>query len=252
VLKDGLPLLATPVTSDDFSFPFPSAGPGRYRLQVQRESAIEAVSSPIWLEEPTRYARPKGATPAYLSLVPAQRACTAPNREHGPPLAFDSCGPPVPESDTLTVGAPDANGAPARAIAFARLVVRPGDAGTAADEADVAITVRAGDVRERTSLADFSGELQARVTVRITDGWNGSEAGGGTDAATVTDLPFEVPVPCEATAGPEGGACAADTTMDALAPGAAREGSRAIWELGAIAVLDPGGRPFLRQGIFVP
>jgi hypothetical protein len=252
VLKDGLPLLATPVTSDDFSFPFPSAGPGRYRLQVQRESAIEAVSSPIWLEEPTRYARPKGATPAYLSLVPAQRACTAPNREHGPPLAFGSCGPPVPESDTLTVGTPDANGAPARAIAFARLVVRPGDADTAADEADVAITLRAGDVRETTSLADFSGELQARVMVRITDGWNGSDAGGGTDAATVTDLPFEVPVPCGATAGPEGSACAADTTMDALAPGAAREGSRAIWELGAIAVLDPGGRPFLRQGVFVP
>jgi hypothetical protein len=218
---------------------------------VQRDSAIEAVSSPIWLET-TGYARPKGATPSYLSLVPAQRACTAPEREHGPPLAFGSCGPPEPESDTLTVGTPDANGAPARSIAFGRLDVRPGDPGTDADEADVAITLRAGDVRQSTNLADFSGELRARLSVRITDGWNGADAGGGTDIATVTDLPFEVPVPCAATPGPEGGTCAAATTMDALAPGAAREGSRAIWELGVIEVLDQEGRPFLRQGVFVP
>jgi uncharacterized repeat protein (TIGR01451 family) len=50
VIKDGEPLLAVPVTGDDFSFPFPSVGPGRYRLQLERGSAIEAVSSPIYLD----------------------------------------------------------------------------------------------------------------------------------------------------------------------------------------------------------
>lgn len=53
VFKDGLPLLASPVLVDDFSFEFPSLGLGRYRLQLHRLSgvaAIEAVSSPIYHE----------------------------------------------------------------------------------------------------------------------------------------------------------------------------------------------------------
>ena len=50
VYKGRNPLLTVPVTSDDFVFPFPSAGAGRYRLQLQRGTAIEAVSSPIYLE----------------------------------------------------------------------------------------------------------------------------------------------------------------------------------------------------------
>jgi uncharacterized repeat protein (TIGR01451 family) len=50
VFKDGEPLQSTPVTGDDFSFVFQSAGAGRYRLQLQRGSAIEAVSSPIYVD----------------------------------------------------------------------------------------------------------------------------------------------------------------------------------------------------------
>ena len=57
VVKDGLPLLAVPVTSADFTYSFPSAGAGRYRLQVQRGTAIEALTTPIWL-------RPAAAAPA--------------------------------------------------------------------------------------------------------------------------------------------------------------------------------------------
>ena len=34
------------------------------------------------------YPRPKGATPTRVPLVPAFNACAAPNRTHGPPLAF--------------------------------------------------------------------------------------------------------------------------------------------------------------------
>jgi len=60
VFKDGEPILSAPVVGDDFTFPFPSVGPGRYRLQVQRDSAIEAVSSPIYVEP---------AAPADLSVT---------------------------------------------------------------------------------------------------------------------------------------------------------------------------------------
>jgi hypothetical protein len=34
--------------------------------------------------------RRKGASPIYMPLVPAYAACAAPNRTHGPPLAFAS------------------------------------------------------------------------------------------------------------------------------------------------------------------
>jgi hemolysin type calcium-binding protein len=53
VLRNGQPFLAIPVPSDDFSITFPSAGPARYRLQVQRLGgigSIETVSSPIYHE----------------------------------------------------------------------------------------------------------------------------------------------------------------------------------------------------------
>ena len=63
------------------------------------------------------YPRPKGATPSRVSLVPAFRQCTSPNRTHGAPLASQSCAPPVQSSSFLTIGSPDANGAPANSIA---------------------------------------------------------------------------------------------------------------------------------------
>ncbi|HEX2232328.1 MAG TPA: CehA/McbA family metallohydrolase [Thermoleophilaceae bacterium] len=50
VFKDREPIHAVPVTSGDFRFRFGSQGPGRYRIQVQRGSAVEALASPIWLE----------------------------------------------------------------------------------------------------------------------------------------------------------------------------------------------------------
>jgi hypothetical protein len=53
VVKDGVPTLQVPISSDDFSFSFPSAGAGRYRLQVMRTvegaASIEDVTSPIYL-----------------------------------------------------------------------------------------------------------------------------------------------------------------------------------------------------------
>src|SRR6185312_10670410 len=64
------------------------------------------------------YPRPKGASPLRVALVPAYEPCTAPNRTHGPPLAFGSCAPPQQSSSDLTLGTPDANGQPAVSVGY--------------------------------------------------------------------------------------------------------------------------------------
>ncbi len=53
VVRDGKPFRTVPVTRDDFTYRFRSAGPGRYRLQLQRGTTIEALSSPIYVERGT-------------------------------------------------------------------------------------------------------------------------------------------------------------------------------------------------------
>jgi hypothetical protein len=52
VLRDGVPILVLPVTSADFSFSFEGVLRGDYRLQLQRGSAIEALTNPITLRTP--------------------------------------------------------------------------------------------------------------------------------------------------------------------------------------------------------
>ena len=96
------------------------------------------------------YARPKGATPFQVPLVPAYRACAAPNRTHGAPLAFGSCNPPVLRSDYLTFGTPDANGQPVNSIGTVRLRVQLGNEVTPVDEADVLIDASLTDVRNQS------------------------------------------------------------------------------------------------------
>ena len=209
------------------------------------------MSSPIWVES-AAYPRPAGASPLRVSLVPAYEICDTPDREHGPPLAFGSCNPPVAESQALTVGTPDANGKPSAAVASARLAVRPGDPRTSADEADVTVSVSAADVRERATLEDHAGELTAHVSLRITDRGSATLPGGGSEPATVEDMPLEIPVGCAATPATTGATCSASTTVDALIPGAVAEGRRAVWALGQVELLGPDERPFMRQGVFVP
>ena len=53
-LRDGTPVLAIPVQGSDFSFSTTFKEPGDYRLQLQRGSAIEALTNPINLEPPPR------------------------------------------------------------------------------------------------------------------------------------------------------------------------------------------------------
>ena len=206
------------------------------------------------------YARPQGATPSRLSLVPAYLPCDTPDRVHGPPLEYASCAGPEPESHHLTTGTPDANGRGANLVGKVRLAVRPGDPATPADEADVIFVVELSDVRESPTLADYTGELEAEVGLRITDALNGPET---TQAGTLTDQALRAAVPCAVTVSVQvGSSCELSTTLDALVPGVAVERGRAIWEMGEVTVNDGGSdgeadtsadnTVFARPGIFIP
>jgi hypothetical protein len=206
------------------------------------------------------YARPKGATPLRVSLVPALEACVAPNRTHGPPLAFGSCNPTQPASDYATIGTPDLNARPLKAAGFIRYEAVVGSAGNPADDADVAIDVSMVDVRDVGTLDDYAGELEARVGLRLTDRSNGAAA---TETGTMEDDDLPVTVPCGATVDTTIGAtCAISTTADAVVPGLVKEGARAVWGLGQVKLFDggpdadgdtaAGNTLFAVQGVFVP
>ena len=208
-----------------------------------------------WQPLPVPYPRPKGATPLRVSLVPAHGLCSSPNREHGPPLAFGSCNPPVAESAQLTTGTPDLNGQATGMSGFVRYETLVGNPATPADEADLSLRVEITDVREQGSLADYAGEVQAQASTRLTN-----RDGGVT--ATVSDVLFPLTTQCAPTADATiGSTCSLTTTLDTLIPGAVVESARTILQLGQVRVVDggPDGDPttapntvFLRQGIFVP
>jgi hypothetical protein len=205
------------------------------------------------------YPRPRSASPLRVSLVPAYEPCGAPNRTHGPPLAFSSCAPPDPASAFLTVGTPDSNGQPAKSTGYVRMAVVTGDPGTPADEADITLAASLTDVRAHDTLDDYAGELEATAAVRLTDRASGP---AGDERATVTDFAFPFALVCTPTADPGiGSECTASTTADALIPAVVVERKRAIWQLASVEVRDggadgevstPGNTPFARQGLFVP
>ena len=82
----------------------------------------------------------------------------------------------------LTTGTPDANGRGANLVGRVRLNVTPGDPATPDDEADVILIVELSDVRESPALADYTGELELNVGLRVTDLLNGAESERGGDA----------------------------------------------------------------------
>jgi Tol biopolymer transport system component len=232
---------------------------------------------PTWQPLPAAvsgfYARPKGATPMYVPLVLAYQPCTSPNRNHGSPLMFGSCAPPVGNSSYLTLGTPDANGTAANGVGFVRLKAVAGAPGPP-DDADVKVAAEATDVRCRVVGAttcgaansfagpDYAGELQVLLPLRITDRQNDAPYPLGPWPATVTDLGFSLAVPCAGTPTTTGASCTLATTTDTLVPGAIKEGARAIWGLGQVKVNDGGAdgdadttsdnQLFEVQGIFVP
>ena len=207
------------------------------------------------------YARPQGATPTNVKLVPAFDECTSSNSTHGAPLAVASCDPPAQTSTQLTIGSPDANGAAANSTGSMQLKVvgeSPIDPGNG-DQADVQITTSITDVRKQSDLSDYEGELEGVLNLRITDRGNGAAAD---QPGTASDLPFPFTITCVATAaGSIGSACNASTSADGVMSDVVREGSRALWELGEVAVFDggadglaatPDNSLFAVQGLYVP
>ena len=205
------------------------------------------------------YPRPRGATPLKLALVPAYTPCTSPNRTHGPSLEMPSCNPPAMTSTQLTVGSPDSNARQPNMSGVVAYEVIVGNPGTPADEADVTIIASITDVRRRSNLADYTGELEAITTLRVTDRMNGPTQ---TEVGTVDDVPLNATIPCATTADTAiGSTCSLQTSADALLPGIVTEQKRAIWQMTDTLIYDggPDGQAstqdnmlFARQGLFVP
>ena len=213
--------------------------------------------------DPTRYARPQGASHLRVPIVPAFKECTAPNTSHGQgsSLATGGCNPPVAESRHLTVGTADFNERPTRSQGALSLAVVAGDPATPEDEADVEVGFRLTDVRRSDDLADYTGELQVRATLRLTDRSNGpSQEYPG----TAQDLEFGFTVPCSATDDElVGGTCALSSRLKALRCCMPRlEGRRTVMRVDDIRVYDggPDGRTataadtdvFAWSGLFIP
>ena len=215
--------------------------------------------------------RPRSASPVKASLVPAYEQCGAPDRTHGPPLAFPSCSTPAQISGSITIGTPDANGAAANSAGSVKLISVPCTPGPP-DDCEVIEQVQITDVRctgatttcgpPSAGGADYTGELRRDAVLRITDHWNAVAPGGGPDAATVTDISFPVTIPCAATSsGAIGSTCSINILWNAVVPGAIRDTTRAVVEVGQLQVFDGGpdgsvattpNELFAVQGVFIP
>jgi plastocyanin len=241
---------------------FANAGTYRYYCEIHGSPGGIGMSGTITVS-PSPYARPKGASPSNIRLVPAYKPCSSPNMSHGAPLNVGSCGPPVPESNYATVGSPDANGAAANSvgvITFKTVGESPIDPNNG-DQADVQITGSITDVRSKANPAnDYAGQLRGLATLRITDRSNGPALG---DSATTVSVPFPFTMPCATNSDPSiGSSCNVATTADALMAGAVLEGKRAVWGLGRVEVYDGGADGvasttgdntlFAHQGLFTP
>jgi hypothetical protein len=217
------------------------------------------------------HVRPKGATPLRDSLVIAQRSCAAPGTTtHGVPLAFPSCSPPGQTSNFLTVGTPDANGAGANMVGYAKLTQLAADVAIEAQSTDVrCLPATAASVCPFANAADgpdYIGELQLEVGLRITDHFN---APNNNTPATTVDFIFPVKVPCGNTSGNTaiGSLCTITTSMNSVVPGSAPANKRTTYQIpqrtspGGIQVYDggPSGMAgatnatlFLEPGIWLP
>jgi hypothetical protein len=231
----------------------PGQADGPRRL-AEMEAPLDLSLQGVELTQAPSYVRPKSATPLRVPLVPAYQGCTSPNRTHGPPLAFPSCAPPEQTSQDLTVGTPDANQKPANSTGSVIMhVVSCPACASPLPTADVRIDASITDVRNRSDLGDYTGELEGRFGLRLTDRYNAAGAGDPqTDPATVEDTSFKFAMPCASTSEERGATCAVTTSANAVMPGSVRDRDRAIWELGAIGLYDSSGALFASQGVFVP
>ena len=239
--------------------------------------------APDWQPLNNTYARPVGASPARLPFVPAYKPCTTPNTTH---RGFNqpSCYGPKPESNWLTVGTPDYNGAGANSSGYVRISAfcNGGAVGevppcltTPGDQLDGKIVLTMSDVRCQGvstgctgALADYTALLWFFADFRVTDKNNGP-TGVGPSANGTMELSVDFGVPCTATpATGVGATCSITTSIDAVLGSntAIAEQKRGIWELGGNAfdrnirlydggsngTYNPGDTVFATAGLFFP
>ena len=216
--------------------------------------------------------RPAGATTLRVSLVPAYKQCTSPNHQHGPPLAFGSCAPAAPTSSFVTIGTHDSNGAASNSVGSITINVIVGTPGPP-DDSEVIIKPSITDVRCKGAATtcgntnsaggrDYTGELQGNAMIRITDHFNAVDPGGGTDPATVRDIPFPFNLSCFNTSDTSIGATCREPGVECLGCPPPKEGQRTVVEMTQIQVFDggpdgsvataDGNTLFAVQGLFVP
>ncbi len=228
-------------------------------MTILGHDAFDPDWQPLPVETPGSHARPKSATPVYFPLVPAAKTCTAPNRTHGPPLAFGSCHPVQPGSSRLTIGVGDGNPALARGAGFVRLAVLVGAPGPP-DDSDVKVRLNLTNVMRAADRSEYTGELRGQLSVRRTD----RDPPGAAPHSTTMDFPFGFTVPCTPTPGSslDASTCNSQTTVNALVPLAIEDTHGAIWALDKLRVYDggpdedadteSGNSLFMTQGVFVP
>jgi Tol biopolymer transport system component len=249
---------SSPVSRDIYTAGSTSGAP----VQLTDDPALE--HTPDW--QPILHDAPQSAGTITTSLVPAFRQTISSTQcqsrggtpsTHGAPLSLSSCNPPgyLPNT-TARLGSQGSGSIQLTAVA--------GNIATLADEADLAFTVNATDVRDRRTGADYDPSAGgADVTLvprpRISDTYNSPTLH---HPATVRDLDFFVPVDCAATPDPLLGAtCSASTSADAVLSGAIREGERTIWQAFRLWLRDSGAndvrgdtddRLFAQSGVYIP
>jgi hypothetical protein len=235
--------------------------------------------SPDWQPVVKQYARPQAAGGRKIALVPTFQQC-GPTQTNSTPKSQPtrlSCVSPKAGSSYLTLGSPEANGAPANGNGLVKLNVfcnggasgeAPPCSTTPGDQLDARVIVSQTDVRcQGTSgscpsgaLSDYVGNLMLELAIRATD-----RTSGGFGAATIEDFQVRVPVLCTAiTTGNVGSTCSVTTSLDAAlgSTTAITEGKRTIWEVQSTRVYDGGADGvattlgdntlFLSDGLFFP
>jgi WD40 repeat protein len=283
----GLAQLTTDAADDDFpawspdgtKIAFTSNRDGDFEVytmnpdgtaQTQVTNNTVQDSDPDWqpVGTPVGYPRPRGAGPLQVPLVPAYAECTSPNSEHGAPLAYPSCNPPVQTSGLLTVGTPDANGKPVKSLGSLFFRPMPGDLATSVNEADVAVEISLTDLRQQSDLSDYVPQpwsfLSVHMGLRLTDKSPLRPPTGPLRPSTMEDYDLKMDMECSQTRSDPtiGSTCSIASRANALVPGIVQEGRRAIWQLGQIRVVDPGpddttettedNTLFAVQGILIP
>jgi len=251
------------------------------RLRKPKLALIAIALGGLALVSPAYAAhlRPKGATPLRDSLVIAQQPCTAANKTtHHPPPTVNSCTPaqgafPSQTSAWLTVGTPDVSGVAANFIGFDLFQVAPNDINVISQLTDIrCLSGTSASVcgpANSAGGADYTGQLQMLIGLRITDHYNAATPGGPfTDPGTAVDFQFPVTISCASTASIAVGAtCAVNTSFNAVVPGSAQTTKRTVYEIpqsqagGGIQIFDggqsgiagsSGATLFAETGVFLP